>query len=498
MVRVKSILVSYLNRPYRLWHLGSWGIVLFAFLLRLWGLGSESAWIDEAYSISLAKHSLVQIIVGTAADQHPPLYYLLLHFWLQLGSSVYYARFFSLIIGVFNVFQALQFGRKLAGVGPALSVGVLLAVSPLHIWYSQEVRMYILLATLITASTSLLWDCLHGKNRWWLYGLTSVLAIYTQYFAFFVLLAHAFLVPIWIWKRREMKVALLWCGTMFIVVLAFLPWLPTALYQSRFHSLYWLGSPGFAAIRDTFLRLIIGDGILILPVWMRWSSLVLLFLLAFGGVIIFNNRVKIDFQSLGFLSAWSLIPFSVISLISLEYPIFQIKQFLIIVFPLLFVIVLICFIFPRPIRYSALILIFLALSANLIYQQVTLTKDDWRGVSAYIQSKSLQGDKLYTNPAASNLAISLYGDLPMPVDGVPEHYDIVKGGWEGKVITPESVDSILASSTAGYKRIWLIEFTPSFWDPAGVVPVWLNTHSYLIADKTYGKIHLRLYEFGER
>ena len=66
-----------------------------ALVLRVWTLGAESAWIDEAYSIALARRTVLEIIRGTMADQHPPLYYLLLQKYLKLGSrKMYFANLY--------------------------------------------------------------------------------------------------------------------------------------------------------------------------------------------------------------------------------------------------------------------------------------------------------------------------------------------------------------------------------------------------------------------
>jgi 4-amino-4-deoxy-L-arabinose transferase-like glycosyltransferase len=486
------------HNPRQWWVITSGGILLLALTLRLWGLGNESAWIDEAYSINLAKHSVLEILQGTAADQHPPLYYLLLHYWLLFGSSVGYARVLSLVIGIIHIGQILQFGRKLAGDWLALGTGLLLAISPMHVWYSQEVRMYILLALLTTASTSELWNCLHGKNHWLLYAIYSTLAIYTHYFAIFVFGAYALLVLAWAWMKREKKGGIHWAGAMFAVGSAFLPWFPIALNQSRFHTMSWIAPPGMIDFRDTLLRLLFGSGILAVPGWMRWVGLVLLGVLTIWAVIRLQKKNLPYRQSFGFVATWAFAPFFIVAVISLINPIFQFKQFLIILAPFLFWVVWVCWLTPRRLGYLLFAVILASSGVYLVYQQITLTKDDWRGASAYLQSHMVPGDILYSNPAASNLALSLYGNSLMPSDGYPPHYDIVQGGWDGKIITSELTDNILKATTVGYYRLWLIENSPEFWDPQKTIPGWLNTHAHLIDDQYFGKIHLSLYQLGEK
>ena len=59
-------------------------IIILAAAVRLWGLGEQSVWQDEAYSVVLAREDVGTIIRAQVEDSSPPLYYVLLHFWLRL------------------------------------------------------------------------------------------------------------------------------------------------------------------------------------------------------------------------------------------------------------------------------------------------------------------------------------------------------------------------------------------------------------------------------
>jgi len=72
-----------------------------AFVLRLFHLDYQSLWYDEGFSWWLSSQSLDEIIARTAADIHPPLYYLVLHFWMiAVGASEFALRYLSLGAGV--------------------------------------------------------------------------------------------------------------------------------------------------------------------------------------------------------------------------------------------------------------------------------------------------------------------------------------------------------------------------------------------------------------
>jgi mannosyltransferase len=479
----------------RLWAWGTMGtVVIVALSIRLIGLGAESAWIDEAYSITLSHLPAIQIIQGTAADQHPPLYYLLLHLWMLFGDKISYVRLLSALLGTINVVQVMVFGRKVGGELLGIGAALLLAISPFHVWYSQEARQYILLAVLTTAATVELWNCLHGKRRWILYCLFCLLAIYTQYFAVFIFLAHAALVILWSFHQKHKRLLLPWATSMIVVGLAFAPWLPTAINQFLYHTMPWISEPGAGDVRDLALRLLLGGGVVWLPLSVRWACLVALL----GGLvwvtykyILHKPEIRWNF---GFISLWTLIPFVSISVVAIFYPVFQFKQFLIILVPLMLAVTVIAIVIPRP--WGSLFFAGIALVSGLtmIYQQSILTKDDWRGVAYYIESRAENGDLVYGNPAASSLALDLYWENTFPYTGYPINYNILRGGWAGQPLTAQLVDEQLSESTSGFKRVWLVEFFPEYWDKHEYISSWLASHGTILADRSFGSIRLRLYE----
>ena len=62
--------------------LGALGVTLLAFGLRLYRLADKNVWWDEGWTLWLSRLDLVQIALRTANDEHPPLHYWLMHFWL--------------------------------------------------------------------------------------------------------------------------------------------------------------------------------------------------------------------------------------------------------------------------------------------------------------------------------------------------------------------------------------------------------------------------------
>ncbi|NLE75933.1 MAG: hypothetical protein GX605_04175 [Chloroflexi bacterium] len=202
--------------------------------LRLVGITFQPLWWDEGYSVYFAALPLGEMVRQTAVDIHPPLYYALLHGWIGLwGPSVSALRWLSVLAGLAAVPLAFALGRAWWGARAGWLAGALLTLSPFHIYYSQEVRMYALVATLGLAATALyvrLWRAGKGGSRWaWVgYGAALAAALYTQYFAAFLLLAHA-LHTLWALRppsTRRLAVRLL--GAQGAAGLCFVPWLAYA------------------------------------------------------------------------------------------------------------------------------------------------------------------------------------------------------------------------------------------------------------------------------
>jgi mannosyltransferase len=132
--------------------------------LRAFGLGIKGMWLDETFSVWLASHSIVDMLQWMVRiDQHPPLYYLLLHYWIALrGDTPDQVRMLSVLFGAATIPVIYLIGKRLSGMVVGLAAAVFLAFSPFNIFFAQETRMYTLLvfnaAVAIYALTRLLTD----------------------------------------------------------------------------------------------------------------------------------------------------------------------------------------------------------------------------------------------------------------------------------------------------------------------------------------------------
>lgn len=126
--------------------------------------------------------------------QHPPLYYALSSIWLKIfGDSIWVIRSFSVLMGllalpcIYWISRELFDSRKVAWLAVAI-----VAVSPFHLIYAQEARLYSMWTVTVLLSSALLLRALSKKSKlWWaLYGLSILLGIYTFTLFALVIAAH--------------------------------------------------------------------------------------------------------------------------------------------------------------------------------------------------------------------------------------------------------------------------------------------------------------------
>ncbi|MBL0795956.1 glycosyltransferase family 39 protein [Pseudomonas sp. B7] len=211
-------------------------ILLLAAVVRFYDLTAAAIWGDEGSSLLLARYSPGVIWTHAAFDVHPPLYFMLLHGWIGMfGDGLLAIRSFSALAGIATVGLGVSLVDRLATRRAAIIAGVLLALLPTAVRYSQEVRMYALLGLLLIGATLVLvkWIRRPQRHRYLLiYALLMTAALYTHYFAVLAALSHWLylglirLLPGYRLKHLQRKDW--WLANLAIVVL-YLPWLPNLI-----------------------------------------------------------------------------------------------------------------------------------------------------------------------------------------------------------------------------------------------------------------------------
>lgn len=192
-------------------------IILAGLSLRLFNLGAQSLWYDEALSALTAQRPLADLLTVAKYSNHPPGYYLLLWGWSKLWPlglpAEWWLRLPSALLGTANIglvyLVARQFRRP---KHEALVSAALMAMLPFQLFYSQEARMY---ALLLAASQVALLGYL--ARRYWLLVVGAVVMMYTQSMGALFL---ATLGGLALFDRRLKPVLLAGCVT----ALLYAPW----------------------------------------------------------------------------------------------------------------------------------------------------------------------------------------------------------------------------------------------------------------------------------
>jgi len=221
---------------HRYWHIWPWAIIGIGALLRVLDLTTSPLWYDEAYSHIMAGLPLARLMDATAADVHPPLYYLILHaLALVMGNTPLVLRGFSVVCSVAGLALYWPLARELGlnRVEQLLSMA-LLAIWPVNVYYAQEARMYAWLQLLVVGQLYTLY-----RRNWFALALITLLAIYSHNYGL-IYTAFIGLIGLARYRKNRADLARLVCSIA-IPGVAWLPWLRVLLGQMNgIYDSYWI------------------------------------------------------------------------------------------------------------------------------------------------------------------------------------------------------------------------------------------------------------------
>jgi mannosyltransferase len=264
-------------------------------------------WLDEALSVNIAALPVGDISDALRQDGAPPLYYVLLHYWMEVfGTGDVAVRALS---GVFSVatlpavyFAGRRLGRSLDEHSRRIvgwTAVVLIATSPFAIRYGTEARMYALQMLLVVLGFLVLCRALERQTlfRLALVALVTGLLLYTQYWSNYLVavVGIGLIVHAWRSSGPQRRAALGCIIAIAAGCITFIPWLDTFLFQAEHTGTPW-GEPVLppAAFDDALVDFGGGD---------HWESvivrvpLVLLFFLALVAIAIDRWRIEIDLRT---------------------------------------------------------------------------------------------------------------------------------------------------------------------------------------------------------
>ncbi len=280
----------------------------------------SALWLDEALTVNISRVPLGQLRGALKQDGAPPLYYLMLHVWTAaFGTGDVASRSLSGLCMSAAVVATWFAARRFVGAGGAWVAAVVMVANPYAIRYATEARMYSLEILLVAIGVVAFQRAFErpAAGRLAIVAVLVALSLYTQYWSFY-LFAVVFAVVAWTaWHGQRRKAARSVLVAMVIGALAFLPWVPTFLYQRAHTGTPW-GEPSLPGIpfgytlRD-FAGGTSGTSADRQEGWVLFFVLVPMLILGVFGRAIDERRIEIDLRvpketrSIAFLGGAGLV-----------------------------------------------------------------------------------------------------------------------------------------------------------------------------------------------
>lgn len=492
-----------MNRE-RLWLLA---IILTGLTLRLALLDKQSLWYDEGVTWWLTQMAPGDLIRWSAADIQPPLYYLLL--WAAapvFGTSEWALRFPSAVANVLTIPLIYILARRLFLAPPGRKnhfwlsapflAAALLAVSPLMVYYSQEARMYTLLVLEACLAGYLLLRLLQspasaGQSFALGYALVMAAALYTHYFALFLLAAQGLylLVSLWRlgWPRPILRSSALAAG---VIALLFAPWLPVLLARLGDDPSYWPGAFKLdEALRHLLISFSLGETVFEQTgVWLALNYLLV------AGIWLLETTGWLGGERAGrrpgpalFLVLWLLLPLGLILSLAYLSPKFN-TRYALLAWPAFALILAdgLARLAKQPgtpagdrsrlyglqLGLLAFFGLFILLTSGLSlynwYTDPRFAKDDFKALARFVQERIAPDETVLLTSGHFFPVWAYYygwqGWTPLP--DMPR-LDVQR------VIDP-GISASLAPALQERKGVWLVNWQDEVIDPNGVVPFWLD------------------------
>lgn len=492
-------------------------ILLLAFVLRIAYLDAQSLWWDEAFSASVSSMDLPELLQTRLGYRvHPPLYELVLHFWLALGHSEFVIRALSVFVGVLAVACMFPMAASVGGYRVGLIGAFALAISPFHIWYSQEARMYSLILFLTLLGNYFFVRLLRERElgNWLGYAISTLLAMYTHYLTLFIILAQVTYLTLL--RHRYRALLGKWLLCMLIVGLLSAPWYFAILLGGGFYqaSISWIRP---VAPEDLFWTVYdFGLGSTSDPgnPFNILAALLLTGILAYVSMRLLLREIVVQQRDkLWFVWLWLILPLLFVFVISLDWPLPQKRSIYMdrSLTPLLpaFVILAsygISQVFERKrilgVLTAVILMLPVAASTCSLYLDSKYHRDQWRDAIAAIKENAQGGDILLVR-SHHYVPLYYYRVQEMPWYTAPylesaQEYETVletdlsarlsEGGRLWTMIVCENSDPHRFVQGTKQRLMEKVE--------EDKVRAWLLQNYQLLEVRVYNGIHLSLYDTG--
>ncbi|MBM3250107.1 MAG: hypothetical protein FJZ09_04585 [Candidatus Omnitrophica bacterium] len=312
-------------------------ILLFACGLRFYRLDLRSLWYDEASLVNAAEqeYSLGEILRLSVLEKAG--FMLLLKLWANIFPDTEFClRMLSALLGAGSVFLIYKLGKEVFSDTAGLAAAYLLAISPLHLYFSQEVTQYSLAVFCATLSTLIFFRILKkpAAGLYLSYVAVNLLLMLTQMAGAFIVILHNVYLFL---SEREFKEKKNWLITQSLLALCIVPlYLFIFRRGSAINDISWIAPPGFGTLWETLKAFVYGGERLAQggtgfsigrQIFSRWLILVCAGIIFKG---IFSYRKAPVSGKIIFLLAWAILPVSAVFVFSLLFfPVYVVRYFVI-------------------------------------------------------------------------------------------------------------------------------------------------------------------------
>ena len=455
------------------------GVTVLAAVVRFATLDAQSYWYDEALTVQLVELPFGDMLDGVMQGQaQPPLYFILAWLWEKVfGAGEIGLRSLSALLGPLTVPVAYLAAARFGGPRVALATGLLTAVAPPLVWYSQEARAYALVTLLAALALLFFLRALDTGNArdLWIWVAVSLAAVVSHYFALFLIAPMAAWLLLRGPERRRIVPPLLGLGAGLLAIA------PMLLYQQNYGGANWIGEvPLRPRVRDVGLFFVAGPTRFgPIPDGLAFVAFVAAFALACAAALRWSEpRVRGRVVAMLAIAGGVLVLPFVAALVGSDYILD--RNFLPAWLPLTIVVAVALCVAPLgrlgPAGVGGIALVFAVVVVAVVPVDVDRQRDDWRGVAEHL-GPPRQDRVLAVSPFWHGATLLLYErglqrmDRPRPVRTVAT---VELGGfiaWNAPAAAAPPPPPFRRTRVTRVQRLTVTEYTaprPTMVDPAAL------------------------------
>lgn len=296
-------------------------LLLVGFFWKIFYIDHRDICLDEPFTIFNAQKSIGEIIkISTSTEPSPPLFMLLVHFWIKLfGISPFSVRLLPLVFNALTVLFIYFAGKRFFSFWTGLVASGLFLFSTLHFFHGLNTRTYSLVSLETAASLYFfLRYAENQKDRKALAGLiiSNLLLVYSHYFGWFVILSQ---VISSFFYTRNLKMFFRFMIPPFATVFGFIPMVPIMirLFLKKSDHGTWLTPPRPADYLNQLYRFLNSKEVF-------WMIVVVIGVgIIFTLIMVFRKQWKGFNISVLVLLLWWIVPYSVMFIVSSKLPMFN-------------------------------------------------------------------------------------------------------------------------------------------------------------------------------